>query len=75
MNGNYLPARIIQAIGLALLIAQVVLWALTGRESALLVSAAMTLILLGAYGSLAVTLQNKSTKITPSPPSETPNGG
>jgi hypothetical protein len=46
---RYLAPRVLQITGLILLIAFAVFWALTGRESALLVGAAGTLILLGGY--------------------------
>jgi hypothetical protein len=69
MNG-YLPARILQAVGLVLLIAAAVFWGFTGRESALLVSAAMSLILLGAYRGAIDALKRKDTPPTPPPPKE-----
>lgn len=50
-DDGYLPAKILQATGLVLLIAFTVFWAFTGRESVLLVGAAASLILLGRYGS------------------------
>lgn len=46
---RYLPPRLLQVIGLALLLGFAVFWALTGRESVLLVGAAGSLILLGGY--------------------------
>lgn len=56
-SGNsYLPARILQGAGLTILFASVIFWGLTGRESVLLISAAMSLILLGAYGQAASTV-------------------
>jgi hypothetical protein len=48
-SAGYLPPRLLQMVGLALLIGFVVFWIATGRESVLLVGAAMSLILLGAY--------------------------
>ena len=50
MNGNgYLPPRLLQLLGVLLLVGSAIFWAVTSRESALLMSAAMTLILLGSY--------------------------
>jgi hypothetical protein len=46
---RYLPPRLLQAFGLLLLLAFAVFWALTGRESILLVGSAGSLILLGGY--------------------------
>lgn len=50
---RYLPPRLLQVIGLALLLGFAVFWALTGRESVLLVGAAGSLILLGATSAPA----------------------
>lgn len=50
-NERYLPARMLQIVGLVLLVSAAIFWAVTGRESALLMSASMSLILLGAYRS------------------------
>lgn len=66
MSGGFLPARLLQLVGLAVFIGSVVFWALTGRESTLFVSAAMSLILLGSYGRLVGALTRKD--IDPSPP-------
>lgn len=61
---KYLPAKILQIVGLMLLVGAAVFWALTGRESALLMSAAMSLILLGAYRSALNTLKRNTSGIT-----------
>lgn len=61
---KYLPARLLQGIGLLLLIGAAVFWAFTGRESALLMSAAMSLILLGAYRSALNTLKRNTDGVT-----------
>lgn len=53
----YLPARLLQLLGVVLLVAAAVFWAVTGHESALFVGAAMTLIGLGAYQGLRVTIR------------------
>jgi hypothetical protein len=47
---RYLQPRLLQVVGLVLLLAFTVFWAITGRESVLLVGAAGSLILLGNYG-------------------------
>jgi hypothetical protein len=64
MNGRsqYLPARLLQLVGIILLGASFVLWALTGKESVLMVSASMSLILLGAYGGVIETLKKVNGK-------------
>ena len=46
---RYLPPRVLQIVGLVLLLAFAIFWAATGRESVLLVGAAGSLILLGGY--------------------------
>jgi membrane protein implicated in regulation of membrane protease activity len=56
----YLPAVVLQVVGLILLISAAVFWAVTGRESALLMSASMSLILLGAYRSALNTLRRST---------------
>lgn len=48
-DDRYLPPRVLQVVGLILLLAFAVFWAATGRESVLLVGAAGSLILLGGY--------------------------
>lgn len=53
----YLPARLLQLLGVVLLIAAFTFWAVTGQQSALFVGAAMTLIGLGAYQGLRVTIR------------------
>lgn len=48
-SDRYLPPRVLQIIGILLLVAFAGFWFLTGRSSSLLVAAALTLILLGGY--------------------------
>jgi len=48
-DDRYLSPRLLQLLGLILLIASAVFWAVTERESVLLMSSAMSLIGLGAY--------------------------
>lgn len=65
MNGNgangktnqYLAARYLQLAGLILLFGSAIFWAFTQRESILLVSSAMSLILLGKFGRVIDTLK------------------
>jgi hypothetical protein len=66
-NDLYLPPRLLQTIGVALLIGSAVFWAITGRESLVLLSSAMSLIGLGAYAGAAQTLR---TTVRPAPPEE-----
>lgn len=59
MNSTLLPARIIQAVGILLLIASFVFWGITGRESVLLVTSAMSLIFVGSYKNAVDSLTKK----------------
>jgi hypothetical protein len=68
---RYLPPRLLQAIGLILLIAFAAFWAVTGRESVLLVGAAGSLILLGGYEQARQTLVAATKQ---PPPIEPPAG-
>jgi hypothetical protein len=52
---RFLPPWFLQATGVGLLVGSVVFWAISGRQSELFVGAAMTLILLGAYGAVRET--------------------
>jgi hypothetical protein len=71
MNG-YLPPRVLQVVGLLVLVGSVVFWAITGRESVLMVSSAMSLIGLGAYGQVIKSLPNggRATRAGRSGPTE-----
>lgn len=68
MNGDtrYLSPRILQVLGICLLIGSAVFWGVSGRESVLLMSSAMSLIGLGAYAGAQAAL--KTSKEAPSPP-------
>lgn len=44
---GYLPPRLLQIVGLILLVGFSVFWAWTGEQSALFLTASMTLVLLG----------------------------
>lgn len=52
-NGNgsrrFLSPRFIQAVGVAVFVVSVAIWAITSRQSALLVSASLSLIGVGTY--------------------------
>lgn len=54
---SYLSARLLQVLGCLLLIGSVVFWALTGHQSSLFVGAAMSLIGLGSYQGLRVSVR------------------
>lgn len=48
-DGRRVPPWLIQACGIVLLIGAGVFWGITGRESVLIMSAALSLIFLGVY--------------------------
>lgn len=54
---SYLSARILQVLGALLLIGSAVFWGLTGHQSSLFVGAAMSLIGLGSYQGLRVSVR------------------
>lgn len=56
---RYLPPWALQLIGVILLIAFGVFWALTGRESLLLITTAVSLILLNGYKTAGRALLEK----------------
>ncbi len=55
-KGQYLPPRLLQSVGVVLLVAAAIFWAVTGHQSALLVGAALSLIGLGAYSGLHISV-------------------
>jgi hypothetical protein len=72
---SYLQPRLLQAVGLILLVLFTGFWAVTGRESVLLVGAAGSLILLGGYGKSIQAIKDLATPQPPppvDPPSEVP---
>jgi hypothetical protein len=71
MNGTYLPPRVLQVVGLLVLVGSVVFWAATGRESVLMVSSAMSLIGLGAYSQVVRSLRDSGRDIPPPPDGST----
>lgn len=67
MSNDYLSPRILQVLGIVLLIGSAVFWAWTGRESVLLMSSAMSLIGLGAYAGAQHALKRPGEDPTPPP--------
>ena len=67
IDDRYLPPRVLQIVGLVLLLAFAIFWALTGRESVLLVGAAGSLILLGRYEGVRQALTKLEREPTPPP--------
>ena len=65
-SGDYLSPRLLQSVGLLLLIGSVIFWAATGRESVLMVSSAMTLIgggaLRGAWAATKAAATDETTE-------------
>jgi len=61
LNG-YLSPKVLQGVGLLLLVGAAVFWAVTGRESVLVMGAAMSLIGLGAYKGAADAIFNNDPK-------------
>jgi hypothetical protein len=53
-DARYLSPRILQVLGILLLVGSAVFWGVTGRESVLFMSSAMSLIGLGAYAQAAL---------------------
>jgi hypothetical protein len=64
---RYLSPVLLQLLGVALLVGSAVFWAVTGRESVLLMGAAMSLIGLGAYRGVTKALTTPLEKPTPPP--------
>lgn len=56
-KSQYLPPRLLQGIGVLLLVGAAGFWAVTGQQSALLVGAALSLIGLGAYSGLHISIR------------------
>lgn len=63
----YLPPVALQGLGVLLLIGSAVFWGISGRESVLLMSSAMSLIGLGAYAGAQNALRSSSDSPTPPP--------
>lgn len=62
MNDRYLSPILLQLLGVALLVGSAVFWGVTGRESVLLMSSAMSLIGIGAYRGVSNLLKRKDTE-------------
>jgi hypothetical protein len=54
---RYLSARLLQSVGVLLLLGSAIYWGVTGNQSSLFVGAAMSLIGIGAYQGVRVTVQ------------------
>lgn len=73
-----LPPRVLQIIGLTMLVGFVIYWVITGRQSALLVGAAGSLILAAQYEQVRDTLRDATNpdmlkfkkRPPPAPPAE-----
>lgn len=59
MTSSYLPPRLLQGVGVLLLIGSALFWGVTGHQSALLVGAALSLIGLGAYSGLHISIKQE----------------
>lgn len=64
---RYLSPRLLQIVGVTLLLGSAVFWGVTGRESVLLMGAAMSLIGLGAYRGVQQALTEGRNPPTPPP--------
>lgn len=67
-NGNtrFLSPRVIQATGILLLIGSVAVWIFTNRQSALMVSASLSMILLGSYQNAVTAMRGAIEQATAS---------
>jgi hypothetical protein len=64
-SGRYLPPKLIQAVGVAIIVGGLIFWAVTGQQSALFVGAGISLVGLGAYSGLKI-------DVTAAPPPKEP---
>lgn len=71
-QGHYLSPRSIQIVGVVLLVASAVFWAVTGQQSALLVGAAVSLCALGAYSGLHISIKQDLAPPEDQPPGDEP---
>lgn len=72
MQERYLSPMLLQVIGVCLLVGSAVFWGVTGRESVLLMGAAMSLIGLGAYRGVTQALTSSTRAPTPPPVAAAP---
>jgi hypothetical protein len=63
---DYLPPKLLQIIGLVLLIAQGVFWAFTGQSQTLFIGPSLALIFIGQYQETVRALKRPDRE--PSPP-------
>jgi hypothetical protein len=66
-DDRYLSPLTLQVVGVLLLIGSAVFWGITGRESVLMMSSAMSLIGLGAYKGAQEALRKPGKDPTPPP--------
>lgn len=66
-SDRYLSPLALQIVGVLLLVGSAVFWAVTGRESVLMMSSAMSLIGLGAYKGAQEALKTPGKDPTPPP--------
>lgn len=71
-KNSYLSARILQCLGIVLLIGSAVFWAITGQQSSLFVGAAMSLITLGSYQGLRVSVKMEKERLNGTTEEESP---
>lgn len=63
---DYLPPKLLQVIGLVLLIAQGIFWAITGQSQTLFIGPSLALVFIGQYQETVRALRRPDSK--PSPP-------
>lgn len=70
---DYLPPKLLQGIGLILLIAQGVFWAITGQSQTLFIGPCLALVFIGQYQETVRALRRPGESPTPPPvaPAET----
>lgn len=59
-NDGYLRPVLLQVLGIGLLVGFSIFWVFTGRESALLVGAGLTLAAVGSAGGAIVTVRQEA---------------
>lgn len=64
---GFLSPKVLQVTGLILLVGSAIFWAVSGRQSALFCSAALTLIGVGSYADLITTLKKIATQTNGTP--------
>ncbi len=74
-NGHYISPFLLQLLGVLILVGAVAFWAVTGRQSQLIVGAAMMLIGLGAWARIRITLNGRTGGGLPKPKYDDGRGG